>query len=184
MKKPLLTLVSVLLSLTTFSQFEWMTDFNPGYTAFEITTSTAPTFNSSNNSNHDYFNTPNYGSKTGNMNQNGNGHIRIAYNDGNGGVRWKREYYYIYFYQYVYIYNGQLKNENHNMNFNGFLSKGSKPHKVGLTYDEKFVLYENEHYYLKVPYESHRAIWFKQKFSNPAYNVDCVGPSWQRLTRN
>lgn len=95
-----------------------------------------------------------------------------------GKLKWRSCYYQAVVDQHAVIERGEVINENHNFTFNGFLNRGGRLRMVGLTFDERYLIYQNDMYFLKVPLHPEDPLSFKQKIQGMVGSDSVLG-QWQ-----
>ena len=120
-----------------------------------------------------------FSAQTLNTHKAGSGQLKVATWKW-GKLKWKSCYYQIVSDQHAVIERGEVINENHNFIFNGFLNRGGRMKEVGLSFDERYILFQNDLYFLKVPLYEEDALYFKQKI-NGMVGRDSILGQWQKI---
>jgi len=93
------------------------------------------------------------------------GSVKIACERGRKTI-WRNRFYQLNGNVHLSVRDGQVLNETHNFVMTGFLQKGRQPRFTGISLDGQFALYENEHFYLRIPLEG-ETVYFMQKYFKP-----------------
>ena len=106
------------------------------------------------------------------------GSVKIACERGRRTI-WRNRFYQLNGNVHLSVRDGQVINETRNFVMTGFLQRGRQPRFTGLSLDGEFALYENEHYYLRIPINGEK-VYFMQKYFK-ALGADGSRDLWQPL---
>lgn len=108
------------------------------------------------------------------------GSLRVAKFKGNGKVRWRERFYQFQVWQHTFSDGNNVLNISQHFMRTGWVSKGGRLKKVGLTADGQAVLYQNRNYFLQVPRAPGEPVMIKQKVRVPVGAMDVLN-EWQQL---